>query len=283
VPRRVSPRDRDGRSAVASSCRIDDVRGYYDRILPFYEKESIARAHLTFWRGLARTHEPGRILEIGSGLGRITAELGREAPAVGIDLSLEMLRRAVRGANGASRARFVAADMRRVNFSRPFDLIVAPSDPLSHLTSMADRRRALRAVARQLSPDGIFVLEGLYRGRRAFELTSRRIRHAAGVLRIDEGWFPAGVKDLWHARYRYTDRRPGSPDDTLSASFLARAWDPGSLRSLFHSCGLRVESLWGDFDRRPFGRAASRLVVLARRLSAPAGSSNPRRRARSSR
>lgn len=260
------------------------MRGYYDRILRFYEKESVARAHLTFWRGLARLHAPRRILEIGSGLGRITAELGREAPAVGIDISLEMLRRAVRRSKDSSRARFVAADMRRVNFSRPFDLIVAPSDPLSHLTSMADRRRALRAVARQLSPGGAFVLEGLYRGRRPFEPPSRRIRHDRGELRIEEAWSPVGVKDLWHARYRYRDRRKGLPDDTLSASFVARAWDPASLRAVFRSCGLRVESLWGGFDRRPFRSAASRIVVLARRVSAPAAApSSPRRRARSSR
>jgi SAM-dependent methyltransferase len=51
----------------------------------------VSRAHLAFWRELAREAAPRRILELGAGLGRITAALDRVAPAVGVDLSLEML------------------------------------------------------------------------------------------------------------------------------------------------------------------------------------------------
>ena len=73
---------------------VEDVRAYYRKILPYYEKESVARAHLSFWRGLAARSAPGRILELGSGLGRITCALSRRAPTVGIDVSHEMLGRA---------------------------------------------------------------------------------------------------------------------------------------------------------------------------------------------
>ena len=267
--------------------RIEDVRSYYARILPFYEKEAIARAHLAFWRGLARRWRPRGILEVGCGIGRITASLSRQAPTVGIDLSLEMLAVAAGRVAAASDARFVAADMRRVAFARPFDLVVAPSDPFSHLTAMRDRIRALRAVAAQLSPGGRFVLEGLYRRRRQPELPPRRIRHSEGVLHIEEAWFPVGVRDLWHGRYRYRDRRPGEPDRTLEAAFVARAWDVRALPKLFAGCGLAVEAISGDFHGGPFTARAERLIVVARRESAgrPAHprrprSSSPTRRAR---
>jgi SAM-dependent methyltransferase len=221
------------------------------------------RAHLEFWRRIAREAKPRRILEIGAGLGRITAALSRVAPAVGMDVSLEMLTLANR--RRADRAHFVAADARRAAFRPRFDLIVAPGDPISHMTTLDDRRRALRAVARQLTPAGIFVLEGLYRRRNELALPARRIRHAGGVLHIDEAWFPIGIKDLWHARYRYRDRRRDGSVRTLTAAFLARGWNPETLRETFASCGLRVVKLWGDFDRRPFSRSAARLVVVARR------------------
>src|SRR5450830_1008840 len=73
-----------------------EVRRYYERILPFYEKEkeSIARSHLDFWRSLARDWRPGRILDIGAGLGRITNAISSDVSAIGIDVSLEMLSRA---------------------------------------------------------------------------------------------------------------------------------------------------------------------------------------------
>ena len=108
-------------------------------------------------------------------------------------------------------------------------------------------------------------LEGLYRRRKIFEPPERRIRHAGGVLSISEIWRPIGTGQIWKASYRYRDRRRDGREATVEASFRARAWDPGGIRRTFASCGLTVEELWGDFDRRPFARAAPRLVVVARR------------------
>ena len=247
------------------------VREYYRKILPFYEMESVARRDLGFWRSLVRRWRPARILDVGCGLGRITSAVARNAPAIGIDISLEMLAGARRRLEPGSRARFVAADMRRVAFAGDFDLILAASDPFSHLTSGADRRRALRAVAEQLSGHGHFVLEGLYRRRAIFEPPERRIRHGGGVLSISESWRPIATGQLWKARYRYCDRRGDGREATVEASFRARAWDPAEIRRTFPSCGLAIEEIWGDFDRRPFSRAATRLVIVARRSARRGG------------
>ena len=244
------------------------VRKYYEKILPFYEKEkeSIARSELDFWQSLARDRRPGRILDIGAGLGRITSALARHAPTIGTDISLEMLKSAVRHLPPRSRAHFVAADMRRPALAGRFDLITASSDPFCHLTSAKDRRRALRAVAEQLSERGRFVLEGLYRRREIYEPPPRRIRHAGGVLSITERWQPVGSRQLWHARYRYCDRPSTGGENELEASFIARAWEPADIRVFFASCGLSIEKLWGDFDRRPFRVGGNRLLAVARKL-----------------
>jgi len=244
-----------------ANAEVSDACAYYRKILPFYEKESLSAAHLGFWRALAARLRPRRILEIGSGLGRITAELSRVAPAVGLDVSMEMLAAAPR----RDCELLVLADARRPVARPVFDLIVAPGDPFSHMTLLEDRRRALRAVALLLAPGGRFVLEGLYRRRREVALSQRRIPHAEGVLHVDEAWIPIGAGDLWHARYRYRDRGQGRPEKTLSASFLARAWNPATIRPLFASRGLRIEKIWGGFDRRPFRTGASRMIVIARR------------------
>jgi SAM-dependent methyltransferase len=237
------------------------ARAYYAKILPFYEKET-AGQDTAFWRGLARSWRPARILEIGSGLGSIAAALSREAPAFGIDVSLAMLLRASRR---RSRARFVAADMRDAVFGCRFDLIVAPSDPLCHLTRLEDRRRALTRVAGSLTPGGRFVLEALYRPGRRTLLFDRLVRRPGGVLEIAETWRPAGRRGLWSATYRYRDRVRGHPVQTLEASFTARSWSLAEIRRLFAECGLSVEEIWGDFRRRPFRRGGRRMVVVARR------------------
>ena len=249
---------------MEDSAEVSSARDYYRKILPFYEKESVSQAHLDFWIGIAREIQPRRILEIGAGFGRITAALSRVATAVGIDISLEMLSKARR--RRGRRAFFVAADARRAAFRRRFDLIVAPGDPISHMTTLDDRKATLRAVVQQLSAHGVFVLEGLYRRRNEVSLPHRRVRHAGGVLSIEEAWLPIGVKDLWHARYRYRDRRSDGSVSTMAAAFLARAWNPATIRRLFSSCGLQIVALWGDFDGRPVDSSASRLIAVARRV-----------------
>ena len=249
---------------MPSHADAEDARAYYRKILPYYESESVARAHLSFWKGLASRGAPERILELGSGLGRITCALARRAPTVGIDVSHEMLGRAARERPCVPDAFFVLADMRTAVFNCRFDLIVAPSDPFCHLTAIRDRRRALRCVAAQLSQDGRFVLDGLYRQRER-EYPERRIPYSGGVLHIAEEWEPALRRDLWRARYRYRDACRGRVDRTLEASFTARAWNPREVRALFGSCGLRIVHLWGDFDRRPFRASMKRLIIVARR------------------
>lgn len=249
---------------MRSNADVEDARAYYRKILPFYEKEAIAPARLRFWRDLAEQIRPGRILELGSGLGRITRALSRQAPAIGIDISHEMLARAASARRSSRRVSFVAADMRERVFGCRFDLIVAPSDPFCHLTALRDRRRALRSAAQLLSARGYLVVEGLSRGR-GQKYPARRIPCRGGVLHVGEEWEPAGGRDLWRARYRFRDTRPGRRPSTLNATFMARAWNPGDVRALFASCGLRVVHLWGDFDRRPFRPGMNRLIIVARR------------------
>jgi SAM-dependent methyltransferase len=251
-------------SVVPDASEISSAREYYRRILPFYEKESVAQAHLAFWRGIAEEHAPRRILEIGAGLGRITAELARVADSVGLDVSLEMLSEANRR---AGRSQFVAADARRATFGPVFDLIVAPGDPMSHMTTLVDRRRTLRAIARQLAPAGAFVLDGLYRRRDEVATPLRRIPHARGVLRIAETWAPVGREDLWRARYRYVDYRSDGDVRTETAAFLARAWNPATIHALFADAGLEITETWGGYDRRPFRRDSSRRLLITARLA----------------
>lgn len=245
---------------------LEEVAAYYAKILPFYEEEARAGSQASFWRGLARRWRPGRILEIGSGLGFVSDAMAAEAPTVGIDISLEML--AASSRRRGSRASFLAADARDASFSRRFDLIVAASDPLCHLTKMRDRRRALRNVARLLSPGGRFVLDGLYRPGRRVLASRRRVRRPHGWLDIAETWEPIDPRRcLWRAtyRYRYRESRAGEPERTLEACFVARSWDPGEIRRLFISCGLTVEEVRGDPAGRPFRAASSRrLIVVAR-------------------
>jgi hypothetical protein len=104
------------------------------------------------------------------------------------------------------------------------------------------------------------VLEGLYRppGAPTF-IAAREVSPRGGErFTVTEQWTPAGV-GLWHATYRF-EQRSGATE----ATSLLRSWTLDDVRRL-PDAGLEVESLWGDFDQRPFTAASPRIVIVARR------------------
>ena len=217
---RDEEKPRHGRWYTPAVLDIEEIRAYYAKILPYYEREVAARADLPFWLALARRWRPRRILELGCGTGRVARALSRTAPAMGIDVSLDLLRHARRRGR-ASRVSFIAADFRDTVFRRSFDLIIAPSDPLSHLTATHDRRRALRAVARQLAPNGRFVLDALVKRGRSPITSVRRLsrppRRASHPRRL-----ASGLKARPVARDLHLHRAPAKRTPRRNRSLLPR-------------------------------------------------------------
>jgi SAM-dependent methyltransferase len=244
------------------SLLVENVASYYDEILPFYELEAAGRQDLAFWKTVCRRRGPDRVLELGSGLGRVTEVLARAARFVaGIDISLPMLARAHRR-TAPDRIDLAAADMRRMPFVESFDLVAAPSDPMSHLLESEDRAATLAAVAAALRPGGTFLLDGLHRRPGEKKERRRRVSIARGVLSIRESWIPLDRRNLWRASYLYRVRTENGACEK-AASFEARAWDPGEVVPLFQSCGLAVGAIWGNFDMDPFTPGSPRIIVAA--------------------
>jgi SAM-dependent methyltransferase len=223
---------------------IAPLREYYRAVLPYYDRALEERGDLRFWESMARRWSAGSILELGCGTGRVTEVLTARAAVIAVDVLVEMLDRAARK---APNARLVAADIRRFALRTRFDLVVLADDPMAHLTSTDDRTRAIESIREHLAADGRVVLEGLYRPRR--EPTVIRGRH------VEERWQPVGSDSLWQATYRY--------DDGSQATALLRSWTRHEIDRV-RQAGLEIESLWGDFDERPFEAASPRLLIAAR-------------------
>lgn len=213
---------------------IEEVRRYYDAILPFYDESLADRGDLPFWEAIAARWGSKRILELGCGTGRVTEVLAKHAPVIAADLLVEMLRRA---SQKAPAAQLVAADLRQFAFREPFDLIVLADDPMAHLISMDDRARVMQLIADHLTPDGHVVIEGLYR--------------SAGYTSAEETWSATGEPSVWNARYRLANG--------MEVGTVMRSW------SLEEIAGLTIESVWGDFDESPFSEDSKRMIIVAKR------------------
>ena len=220
---------------------IGPLREYYRTVLPYYDQSLEERGDLVFWESMARRSSGASILELGCRTGRVTKILTTAAPVIAVDVLVEMLDRAARK---APKAKLVAADLRTLALRSQFDLVALADDPMAHLTSTDDRRRAIEVIRRHLAADGRVVLEGLYR--------PRRERTVVSGPKVEERWEPVGPESLWRVTYRYGQTQ---------ATALVRSWTREEVDRL----PLEIEALWGDFDERPFEEDSPRIAMAARR------------------
>ncbi len=259
------------RSVDLPGATADEVRTYYRRILPFYDRELADRGDEGFWTWAASSPPCCRVLELGAGTGRATAFLARAAGrVVAFDLSAEMIAVARRRLASAANVQLLVADMREVAFRAEMDLVVAVDDPFAHLTGEADRERAFSVAARHLAPDGRFLLDAAWLSpeRRAAAgqpggLVLDHSGHSGrGALRVREIWRCDPDTRLCTTcfEYRIGDR------SVERACFASRLWSMDEVEGRAGAAGLRVTRVWGDYDRRPWDRATSpRLLVEMRR------------------
>lgn len=219
----------------------------------------------------------GPVVELGIGDGRIAVEAARRGcPMVGVDLSPAMLRLCRERAAAAGvldRLTLLQADFRDFVLEEPAALIALPYHSLGHLTTLDEKRDALRQVHAQLRPGGRFVFDDFYmtpdqldRMRRV-QLRAEYVSpeghdtllwvtsladEAAQTLRVVTWEDRLDVDGaLAHRRYR-----------RLSLSWIT----PAQAAALLAETGFTVEACYGRFDRTPFDAAtAEEQIWLARK------------------
>jgi SAM-dependent methyltransferase len=242
-----------------------DVAGVDDDI-PFYE-------------GLARA-SGGPALELGVGTGRVAAALARAGVDVyGIDASPAMIARAHRNAEPAlaPRLHLAVADMRNFAIEQRFGLVYAAFGTFHHLLTPDEQLVCLRAVERHLAPGGAF----------AFDL--RPVWFAdweeGASVPLFHDWtrvLPRTGESVMKFRAIRADidnqlQRETHIYDCLSAHGTLRRITnevdlryatPAELAELLSEAGLRIEHVYGGFDRAPFEDESDLMITVARKEAA---------------
>jgi hypothetical protein len=159
------------------------------------------------------------------------AQARERAAAAGVDLELR------RGT------------MRDLELDEPAGLVYCPYRALLHLPTWADRRRTFERVAAALRPGGRFAWNAFafdhavgarLDGQHQDEPVPSTLRYSVGENRIDIALDSGGTSSLWWA--------------------TKNEW-----LGLIDVAGLEVETLYGDFDRRPFDDDSREYVWVTRR------------------
>lgn len=225
-----------------------------------------------------------RVLELGSGSGRISCALARSGFCVtALDRMapmLALLADKIEGKAIAQRIELVEADMREIplpNASVP--MVIAPFNAMMHLYSWQDLLACMTEVRRVLQPGGTFAFD-VQMPDLDWLLWSRTERH--GVTPITHP--STGERLIWSTNHRYDpctqicditiyyDPAPARGHRFVPpkrsrkrVKLTQRQIFPQELEALMAGSGMAVQSITADFSRAALhAKAASQCVVCRR-------------------
>ena len=255
----------------------DDVRLYE---LEFDEHDF----DFAWWGGVLDRHQPGRVLDLACGAGRITLSLAAQGftqrpdfRITGIDSSAQMIERAqerLRDEAATVRAAitFAVGDMRELDLGETFDLIVLGFNSFAYLHTVDDQLACLASIRRHLAPGGKFAID-LIVPQFSF-LAEAQVMPPPMRLEMDHAMPEQGI-----ARYFRTcaDRYDASTQTIESTYFYElyhedgrqeRTWKrldwhmyfPHELELLLRMSGFAVDERVGAYDGSPFTRRSKQYL-----------------------
>lgn len=202
-----------------------------------------------------------KILDLCCGQGRHSLELARRGFQVtGVDLSEALLYAAKKRAEEEKlEVTFIQCDMRDIEFKEGFDAVINMFSSFGYLESEAEDEKVLMRISQALKEGGKLLLDVINRDKLVRDFQAREW-HAA-----DEGWLVLEERTFDHLSGRMETRwvcvaRDGVRYERLSS---VRLYTPSELRTMIERAGLRVTSLFGDYDGSPYSWDSNRLIIAA--------------------
>jgi len=213
----------------------------------------------------------GPVLELGCGTGRIlvpTAEAGIEIE--GLDASPAMLARArVKLESRGLVGRLHEGDMREFELERRFRLVTIPFRALAHVEEAADHVRVFENVRRHLAPDGRFVFDFFHPRLDMLavpwgeKLDIERQEGGRTFRRYARGT-PDRVRQVTQVDFRWEIEDGDGRVEEHGVSFGMRWFHRFELEHLIARCGLRLDAIYGNFDRTPLDATSPEMIFVCR-------------------
>jgi ubiquinone/menaquinone biosynthesis C-methylase UbiE len=248
----------------------------WDDYAPFYDWENartLGRRDVPFWRNVA-VQGGGRVLELGSGTGRVSLPLGRAGVSLtGIDRSAAMLayaRARIKRARLAKAVKLVQGDIRFLPCPRAFTVVMAPYGILQSLLRERDLARTLAEVYRVLEPGGTFGLElvadlpSWEEYRRRVSLKGWRGRPGGTHLTLVETVRQDRARRQTIFDQEFRERRQGRTR-VHRFSLAFRTLSVPQMKRRLEKAGFEISALLGDYRGGAWDPRAEVWVILAKK------------------
>ncbi|HXX87814.1 MAG TPA: class I SAM-dependent methyltransferase [Candidatus Acidoferrum sp.] len=132
-----------------------ELSKYYDLIYSFkdYKKESVRIKALV---SKYKMSEGKELLDVACGTGQHLEYLKDEFSCMGIDISNEMLKVAMKNVDGVV---FKQANMTTLSLGREFDVITCLFSSIGYVKTLANLRRTIRNFSKHLKNGGVVLIE----------------------------------------------------------------------------------------------------------------------------
>jgi SAM-dependent methyltransferase len=232
----------------------------YLRLYPHRDQEEADRGVDLFLRH-HRSRQGSRILDLACGAGRhMSAFRKAGVPAVGLDLSAPLLRRAMESLGAAP---LVRGDMRSLPFSDgAFAAVTSFFTSFGYFSSKGEDRRVLQEIHRVLRPPGLLMLDFFNADRVRAELTPRDERTGPDGRRIIQERRLADGGGRVEKTIRIEDPASGAVQTFRER---VRLYSSGELEELLTEGGFQLQQKYGDYDGGLPSESSPRIILLAHR------------------
>lgn len=243
----------------------------YDRIARFYDVDMAQNMRFDDVAFYAHqcTRQPGRVLELGCGNGRILLPLAaRGIDVSGADASGPMLRELARKAAARGVApSIVRADVRRLPFRRAFATVLAPYSLVTYMSTAADAAALVEAACAALLPGGRLVLDAFVprpvAPRPGFSEDYRRPFGAFTLVRAKRVTALDAATNRIERRYELLTADARCVE-RFEVAEVIRPCTPQMLRDAIRAAGLTPLTEAFDYGTRPDGLDAQFFTLAAR-------------------
>jgi SAM-dependent methyltransferase len=256
----------DGYGPSTYGDRIADV---YDEMYQEVPSSGDVSTTVDFLSSLAGS---GPALELGIGTGRVAIPLAAAGVKVhGIDASSAMVGR-MRAKPGGDAIPVTIGDFCDFSLEMTFSVIYIPFNTFFGLLTQDDQVACFRAVARHLSPGGVFAME-------AFVFDASRFDHGQRVsaISVEPDRVSLEVSENDPIAQRTDSQQVVISDGEIHLfPVKIRYAHVPELDLMARLAGLRVRERWGDWDRTPFSSGSGKHISVWERDPDAGASATPK-------
>jgi len=253
------------------------VSEFYDHVVPYRTRQDV-----DFFVEMAK-ETGGPVLEIGCGSGRVLIPTARTGVEIaGLDLSPAMLalcRKALEKEpkEVQARVRLFEGDMRHFHIGGEFALATTPFRPFQHILKVEDQITCLRSIRGHLAEGGRLVLD-LFNPDLNRLVDAKYLKHqemepeflmpdGRKVVRAGRNISRNLADQIVEVELAHYVTHPDGREEVLSQQFRLRYFFRYEVEHLLARAGFRVEQLYGDYDKSPFGaKEPGEMIFVAQKV-----------------